>query len=87
MRWPMGRSCLMPCTEVGVDRQTGSRWLDRYGGVRPRRGLNLRRREVGRVLRQPTLDPASAHLVLAPTRKTGTERLIGAVQPPNLLSF
>lgn len=30
--------------EAGVDRRTGSRWLARCGGVRPRRGRNLKGR-------------------------------------------
>ncbi|GGL83853.1 IS30 family transposase [Microlunatus endophyticus] len=30
--------------DIGVDRRTGSRWLDRYGGIRPRRGRNLKGR-------------------------------------------
>ncbi len=55
----------------------------------PDRGHRVQGGPAGRRMRSapPTLDPASTQLVLAPTRKTGTEQLIGAIQPPNLLSF
>ena|SRR5689334_19279653 len=54
----------------------------------PDRGHRVQGGPAGRHMRSapPILDPASTHLVLAPTRKTGTEQLIGAIQPPDLLS-
>jgi hypothetical protein len=54
----------------------------------PDRGHRVQGGPAGRRMRSatPTLDPASTHLVLAPTRKAGTEQLIGDIQPPDLLS-
>jgi hypothetical protein len=55
----------------------------------PDRGRRVQGGPADRRMRSapPALGPPSTHLVLAPTRKTGTEQLIGAIQPPNLLSF
>jgi hypothetical protein len=54
----------------------------------PDRGHRVQGGPAGRRMRSapPTLDPASTHLVLAPTRKAGTEQLVGDIQPPDLLS-
>ena len=49
----------------------------------PARGHHVQGGPAGRRTRSatPTLDPAATHLVLAPTRKAGTEQLIGDIQP------
>jgi hypothetical protein len=49
----------------------------------PARGHHVQGGPAGRRTRSatPTLDPAATHLVLAPTRKAGTEQLIEDIQP------
>lgn len=49
----------------------------------PARGHRVQGGPAGRRTRSatPTLDPAATHLVLAPTRKAGTEQLIRDIQP------